>query len=292
MNEIKPTAIFTPFGGRVEIKMFGRQTGDWSLKPLDYEDKNKEILLNRIACITYPTIERVWAPRPSEFNARILEPIQMTNEAIGHYQGSEKTHTMHILWKGPAEGVEIMSTKTCSAFFFTADCAVIVLSDRETGRTVASHAGRDSVLDRSVILNGEKSRSHFSVVDSMLEYFEDKTRVRAFICSGLCMHEHPLNAEKIEHQIYNQNVLKYLQKKFPSSFFVSGYSLYISVINIIEEQLIGRGIKPDNIGTDCSDPVNDKNERCEFTWWSHSRWLVEGQKGHDGRNGILVTRRW
>jgi len=291
---MEPTAIFTPFGGRVEIRMYGKQTGDWSLKPLDYENAGKEKLLNRIASITYPDIERIWAPRPTMFNALIVEPTKMTLRGIGHHRGAEKTHTVCILCAGPAEGVEIMSPKNCAAFFFPADCAVIVLYDPESGKTVASHAGRDSLIDRQFLLTGNKSRKHISVVDAMIDAFSkdtDTSNLRAFICGGINAHPYQFLPDS-EHIIYNLVLLRFLGMTTPNAVNVKQGIMYISITALIEEQLFGHGIRPENIGMDCSDPVDDKDVSGKYTWWSHTRWLQEGHKGPDGRNGILIIRRW
>lgn len=297
MNEIKPTAIFTPFGGRVEIRMFGKQTGDWSLKQLGTENETffKERLSTVSHVLTDLRLVRIYAPRPKIFNAKINEVDDFYHSGATHVPSPTETTW---LFTAVGEGAIVRDSSKLHedffpiTFFYTADCAVIVIHDPKTGRTVASHAGRDSVIDRSLILTGEKSRPCFSVVDSMLQFFEDKSRVRAFICGGLSRHEHPLNTNNPEHLQYNRAICEHFQGNFPNSFKLRSGSLFISVINIIEEQLISHGVSPDNIGTDCSNTVDDNDETGEFTWWSHSRWYEEGKEGPDGRNGILVVRRW
>ncbi len=296
-EKIAPTAIFTPFGGRVEIQMFGRQTGDWNIKELceTGQSTSPDDVGARIAKVTKENkIARILAPRPSIFNARIANCKEFVGITIEHDGWNP-----HFAYYKPAEGVELglaSDTKFWgydAGFFYTADCAVIVLHDSKTGKTIASHAGRDSLVDRTHVETGEPGRNRSSVIDSMLHelYTVNKKDIRAFICGAIKAHPHYLNTS-LSPNIFNFKLLKFLEETTPNVKSFSGDTMFLSILSLIEEQLIARGISSDNIGTDCSDVVNDVDASGEHTWWSHTRWLSNVRIGPDGRNGILVVRKW
>jgi hypothetical protein len=158
---------------------------------------------------------------------------------------------------------------------------------------MAAHAGRDSLVDRELILNKKPGRKHFSIIDAVVEESGPRNReeLRAFICGATSAHVHSLEKSS-QYAEYNWKLVRYLESTFPSAQSVQGDELYLSITNLIKEQLIGHGVRPENIGTDSCDPLTDLSKNHHHLWWSHGRWLREGQKGPDGRNAILVIRKW
>ena len=303
MNEsiIKPTTVFTPFSGRVEIQMFGRPI-NWSLKNIRTEDdwNDNPILRDNLMGLALKTsVWDMFCPDISKFNATICchSDLIVTIPLLGDLNPK--------LWRGfDAEGIILpepngthaqhpFDFKTAEgAFFSTADCAVVVLHSPMTGKTVAFHAGRDSLIERSFIMTGKHEREFASVVDAAVAQFDDTELpvMRAFICGTASNLVQPL--DNPEHAGYNLRLSEHMAIHYPTAITISNRKLFLSVTELIEQQLIARSISPSNIGTDCADVLSDRSKNGEYLWWSHQRWFQSGQSGPDGRNGILVIRKW
>lgn len=82
----------------------------------------------------------------------------------------------------------------------------------------------------------------------------------------------------------NEKLLAYLQR-WPCS--VNANNIYPH--GFISGQFCRHGLSSVQISDD--DVCTHQDSQNGFNlWWSHKRWFDEGQKGVDGRNGILVIR--
>ncbi len=301
METIKPTAVFTPFSGRVEIRMYGKPH-NWSLKGINSEadlEANSALRDDLMSVALESGSWDIFCPDASKFNVKVCTYTELEN--IIPLAG---TFTPK-LWRGrEAEGIVLPDPKgnggknpvglpaVEGAWFATADCAVVVLHSSVTGKTVAFHAGRDSLIERAFVMRGKQKRDHASVVDAAMAQFTlyEKCFLRAFICGATRAHFHqndPAHAE------YNGKLREYLSEKYPDSYgeSLSG-DLEVSIQSIIVTQLIRRHTVIDtDIGLDCID-IDDHSAEGDHLWWSHQRWFQKGQEGVDGRNGIFVIRKW
>ena len=286
--KVEPRAVFTPFGGRIHIIMYGKPH-NWDRK-LGDDPEHYGNFFHQVFDATEDTgVSYIYTPRPKVFNAAIAKKEDFHKKC-----GSQAI--LLALGGKIAEGVEVYEPengKQSGAYFSTADCAVVVLHDSETGTTVAAHAGRDSLLDRTLVATGEMGREHISVIDAMIDYMgKDRTgKYKAFICGAISAHRHLLKTG-LEYTNFNWSLLRFLDRTIPTAREVKEGVLYLSITELIEQQLIGSGVLPYNIGTDCADPYSDRLSNDDYTWWSHSRWIEDGKSGLDGRNGVLVIRRW
>lgn len=289
--------MFSLFEGAVMINMYGFPE-DWSIKSLcNWEDRPSTIK-ERLAAIGYQSnIKTLVAPRPLEFNARIL--------ALGENGGSEQMKCIQCQnesWcvnlcvpKKPFEGIVIPKTlreNGFASYFYTADCAILILHDQKSGRTIATHAGRDSLIDRSYIEKGSENRRYKSVVDAAIACFEEKMRpnLHAFICGAIPKEFFGHDLHDPACGLRNQHLCRFLEKTYPDAITVENNMLFICLRTLIRLQLIRHGIHPSAISADGINTVSDR-ENGEYMWHSHRRATCFTERVNYGkRNGTLVYR--
>lgn len=265
-----PTESHLIEGGRISISCFGRET-DWRLASEDA----RRLIAN--FAFSHGVTE-VMAPVPSEFNAVVCEPNQLSPE---HEEPVGRCEKVTFFRKFKADGTQIKRTQ---AFYITSgDCPTLVVFNPITGELYAAHAGRNCLWDRGHIIDGKPAREHASVVDAIMEKIPEAYQrfCKAFIYLGIA-------AENFSHPVYdstygaaNQKMIDHFVETLGPTVCPDQQEGKLAVKTIIREQLILWGIPADSIGQDMADTFGDKAEDGSLKWHSNRR-------GDKTRNGVLV----
>jgi len=265
----------------VQIDLFGKATGDWSIKGLiDPEQIYLAPLQKKLKKISRAAQARgalrVLSPRPHTFNARVCLPRNLRaefklNGSIPLYRGLE------------ADGV-VLQRKHDSFFIGSADCPTLVLISKRRKRVVATHAGRDCLVDREW-LSGKKQRTHHSVVLPALAQFSELPEELSAIVvcgSGPENFRHPWNHPT--HGERNRMLIEYIIREFGTDCILGDpEDGCIDVFKLIRSQLVVHGVSKERVLHDGIDTHSD-HDGSDFLWHSHSR------EANGCRNGVLVTR--
>lgn len=167
-----------------------------------------------------------------------------------------------------------------SAGIVTGDCPTLVIENIKTGDTVASHAGRDSNIDRQKIDTGIPSREHDGVVSSILSFTQwNPEDLRIFICAGIAPEhfDHPW-----AHPTYgesNKKMTEWISENYGRECVLGDVENgCIDMPALIRAQCIHSGISAEHIQHDGIDTYSDER------FWSHRNKNKGG-----GRNIVIVT---
>lgn len=284
--------IFTPtmeqdlFNGLVTVKGFGvtRISGDgceynWSLAHWKFKDK---FITTMEAIAEHASKMHVFAPYPMKFNA-LVSQTKNFNE--------NRSLDGTTLWRGPeADGVCLHLPGTGFAVS-SADCATLIVMYKDAGgktMVIASHAGRNSLIDMKRFTDGHNSRANESVVHSILEKIPKKNRGDAQVWIGLAVKPgehfaHPRNSRRFTH---NSHMIDYIMRQYGPQCFVENNGSYddgwLDIKGLIRAQLVRGSIRGDNIKLDDTCTYRDKRDG-QYLWYSQVR--TPGM-----RNLVLVTR--
>jgi copper oxidase (laccase) domain-containing protein len=232
-------------------------------------------------------IGRLYAPNPSKSNARIAEKEEFgapmpAKEHIPFYSGVEADG---VVLNKPGDGAVILS----------ADCPTITvwnsIENPKNRKVIVAHAGRDSLLDKSIFMGHSKSRMQYSsVVDAVLAQFEPAVHCRLSVHSSLGIAArkflHPANDKEYAKQ--NSAMIEYVCDRFGAECF-NGNSDdgALNLHALIKRQFEIAGVNPRNIHRDLHDTYSGKRRMTgkQLQWHSHRR---AGQNGYTGRNAVLV----
>lgn len=268
----EPTARFLPFGDRVEIRLFGKPY-DWSLaNPISLQELGWQARAFGLC--------ELLAPSPRTCNAKIADPFYLQDavhagEHVKLFRGVE------------ADGVPLQEEQ--AAYFASADCLTIVAHDPCSGRTIAAHAGRDSLMDRRRISGKSPAREHESVVyaiaDKFREYKCDLSDLKVFMTCGIGPHDFEHPHDHPEYGDRNMDMVFDVIHKY-GIHCLQGDAKRGKLIlkEIVRAQFVKRGVCASNIGSDAIDTYSDVYATGRPMWWSHRR------DGATGRNGIMVKR--
>lgn len=168
--EVKPTHQSAILGGKALLFGFGPGTEnlDWSLRGLqaegDEEKPENTNLASRLGSVSQRLrLSAVLAPSPVAMNSKIVRGTDLGIElTLPYHEGNWVTP----LWRGQqADGVRLEIPGEAFAMS-AADCALVVVE--WNGQMWAAHAGRDSLLDRTLIETGKRSKEYRSVVDTIM----------------------------------------------------------------------------------------------------------------------------
>ena len=154
MNIQKPVYIRDLFGGKVTVIVFGAPV-NWNYAGTSREDmeaKNPGITAILEEVMRKYGIKRALVPKPA-FNAKVVTDADLPNELLPNFfRGAD------------ADGV--LLEKSGDAYFLaSADCLAAAIFDSRTNSVVALHCGRDALMDRKRINEGEAvKREHESVI--------------------------------------------------------------------------------------------------------------------------------
>jgi len=282
LKKIKPTSSHILWDGAVEIHCFGRVTGNWSLAGATQEEaeKNNPGILGRMEYLMLEYDCDIFAPNPSEFNAKVVHQSDFTDRWLTPGLQTK-------LYRGlKADGFVLIESGTAFAVS-SADCPTAVLYDPKTGRVGAAHAGRDSLIDPGVVHDGKPSREHLSVIDALAEQVGrgDKCQLQAFISCGIgpVSYTHPPDHEI--HGEKNRRLIEFIFRHWGGWAVPIPEKGQIWLDNIIFQQLMKHGLSESNVSGDgvCTYASMQPNSR-EPLWHSHRR-------GDKTRNLVLVIRR-
>ena len=266
----------------VRVEVFGRKTGNWSIRHVKEKRDMPNYPLARKRVRTICTIAAirgakcVIAPIPSRLSGTVIAARNVPPEGVIRL-------TPPFLRGIYADGAFLGRNE---AFFMaSADCPIVVLVGTQSGIVAALHGGRDAIIDRSAAEKGIPSRRYESVVDAALARFPDEPdAIFAFIGFGIGARHfrhpfgHPVHGKR------NRALVSYLMHKYGCVVRGAEEEGCIDLSEIIFRQIVRHKIPACNIKRDGADTFSDKDASGEYRFWSHAR-------GDDGRNGILVTRK-
>ncbi|MBI2108868.1 MAG: laccase domain-containing protein [Parcubacteria group bacterium] len=217
---------------------------------------------------------RVFAPRVTSASKMIVDKDCFTKVMI--------CNGRKVSYGIDADGVLIPSQ---SAFFIApADCPTLVLQSSE-GKMVATHAGRNCLLDDGLLSGNTTHPGVESVVYEGLKLLRcNPQKIYASIFCGIGEQYfiHPI--EGTPHQDKNEQLIKYVCKRWGRKCF--GPNLpegQLNLFELISMQLREAGVQEKNIWHDGACTYSDLISKDKPMWWSHRR-------GDKGRNGVLVMR--
>lgn len=260
--------------GRVYLMLRGKPD-NWALADADNER------LKAIATTAQIMgIKTLYAPVPSEFNARIVTPEELTEKRY-EYNG------VSIMRGCNADGVVIPPGD--GFYLASADCPTIIAVDPKSGLTIAAHAGRDCLMDRGRIATGKRSRPHESVVDAMIDRFKasgsDLARLKVYVTCGVWPEWFGHDMLDPVHGPDNLAMCRDIVAKWGATCLHGDITAgKISLQAIIVSQFAAHGVR--HVGADLADTYDDRNKEGDHMWWSHAR--GDG----DARNGVFVMRRY
>src|SRR3989344_5073355 len=270
---IQPTVRLQPFGRAVSIFLFGTPE-NWRFT----EPTAKQNILEFAADHGAQTL---YAPDCTTFNARVLPA-----DAMPRSRAESLSSGRHIAVSSGIQVDENEIRPREALFIATADCPTVCIYDPRTGKLVAAHAGRASLIDEKA-LDGGDEREPRSVIDAALALFEARSRLQVFVTCGIRSTNfyHPTDDAKYGDK--NRRLLEHIRSSWglectPSALQVGRISLQL----IIRAQCIKNGVSPDNIAWDFIDTFDDRDEWHAYRWWSHRR---DGAAGLTRPNGGLLV---
>ncbi|MDP3735631.1 MAG: laccase domain-containing protein [bacterium] len=289
---MNPSAIFTPFDGKVEVRLFGRNGADvdWRIDAVRRQEELEHAeALEQFSQLRHVAlqagIDTVYAPDHSRFNAAICESEDFTERI-------SLANSKFALLRGPlAEGCVLPPHS--GAWFSVADCHVIVAYNTATHWVIAAHAGRDSLFNRAAIVGDiEPTVRSASVVDAIINGIRRgiSAEIKVFVAGGIGPVHFTHDPRHPRYAVANKAILAHFYATC-GHLASGGYpaSGCLSIPEIIRAQFQHRDIEPSNIATDGTDTYSALDADNDYVWWSHRRAVSLGQ--HDGRNGVLVIRR-
>lgn len=270
------------WNGAVEVRCFGRKTGDWTLKPTAMEaERGNPTLLQRLAYLReHYECGRIVIPNPSLFNSAIVH--SRDNNAW-----NEEWLYGHVV-RGPYADAVVFTEGTQSFAVASADCPTVILNAPDKGITVAAHAGRDSLFDRSFVLEGVRIKNRGSVIDEMVHacmaYGADPRSLRAFIACGISGARFSHHTDNPEHGPANVKIIEHFVREYGKDTVLHPKHGTISLLATIRSQLRSHSVRDDRIGHDAADTYGDLDTDGAPVWASQRR---DGK----GRNLVLVTIR-
>lgn len=243
---------------------------------------------------SYGASRAIYMPDPHTFSARVVHP-----EDFGHSikkgrgvlvcrtssQADPAAGHSPVL----ADGVWLLSRGT-SFLISSADCPTVTVIVPD-GRVCAAHAGRWSLLDRGVVMEGKPTRQYASVLHAIFSEIPRKMRRNTLVYVSLGIGReyftHPLGDS--EHGEANLRLIRFVSKSYgPDAALPANKNRMgkISLFGVIRQQCLDLHVPWDNIVHDglCtySSPGN---------WYSNRRECVVNGRLHGmGRNAVAVIR--
>lgn len=290
LKMVEPTAVFTPFDGKVQILLFGRPH-DWSLRVHDGEQQPRPDTLNRVMTVRSDyKINEIYAPMPATFNGVVCDPSDL-NKPVNE--------TFTAIRRGcDADGV-VIRKRNDAIFIGSADCVTIVaygINREGKSILIPAHAGRDCLVDRGA-LDRKTPRTHESVVFAIMEKMKTNgvqpANIRVFLTCGIGPDalKHPY--DHVTWGTKNLAMIEYLIAKWGMACIPEPDKGTISLTEIIRAQFNKAGVPSHNIGGDNCETYSTMNNDGEHFWWSHRRAidLKQGPKEELKRNGVFVILR-
>lgn len=264
-ERVCPTVEHSLFGGAVLVLVFGR--------PKTYARliRNQPALRTIVGHALDNGAQNIYAPKTTTFNALVVDP---RSDQFGERLslGSATFHTGKL-----ADGV--LLTEPSAFFIASADCPTFI-ARFPNGDIVATHAGRNSLIDMAVVKGG-RHREHGSVIFAAAAHCHGNLSKMqtALICGigspSLCHPRIGLGHKALD----DQRIIDWVLRK---------WGCQLDLYEIVKAQLCSLGAPTDSISFfyDHVDTYRDGLSRGEPVYHSHRR-----DSPNDGRNGVLVIKR-
>jgi copper oxidase (laccase) domain-containing protein len=261
------------------------------VEPMVWASKNAQILIygkprnwkedfhdhiNIFVSLQDQGLQNLYYPNVSGFTGAICEDKDFTESFMLEKFG------LQVFRHYKTDGMVI--PKDSAGFMCTADCPVIIFHDLSKDKLIMAHAGLASLIDKSRILTGKKSRHHEGVIDDLMFYADDLEHYEIFVLCGISASSFTYSTDDLVHGKNNKKMLDYLITRYGKSAVPYGKEHGgISLKSIILGNFSNFGVPPEKINFDGIDTYSDPG------LWSHTEFTQKG--GVDGRNGILVIHR-
>lgn len=287
------------FGGCIKVTVWGKHQDDFS------DVRKKPELLDVIAQHAQEyDIERIFVPKASLCSA------QITSRAY-HFPVWVTGKKPNFLFGAPVDGVNLKPRE--ALFLATGDCPTVVMRHVRTGDVIAFHAGRKSLLDHDFI-SGKSDNRRVGVVEHASEMF--MRGARSEICTGVFLGIGPRNFEHRSddtvHGTFNKQMIQHVCEIWGGRCFAqpakiveeSGRTVMLprrddvelcsrgqlDLFALIRAQAVHVGIPGVQVVSDKICTFVDGGAAYDYHWHSHARWVRDGKRGLDCRNGVLVMR--
>ncbi len=261
---IKPTVIYELFGGKVEVRIYGKSPGA-------LEEKHLLQIARDLG------LKHIYQPQTHAFNGKICEARNLTRviEADG-----VKIHSGCL-----ADGVGIDPGET--VWLRTADCPTIIARHNvpHNGMIVA-HAGRASLIDEEYLRGEKTKRQPESVVQTIHKCLDcgrhTSVDIEVYSCCGIgpMQFRHPTNHP--QYGLFNEKMNRHIALHYGQDCFLEGKvdCGALDLHQLIRNQFELCGVPGDSIH---HDPIDTARQTDYFF----------SRRGGDktGHNTILVTRR-
>ncbi len=208
-------------------------------------------------------IRRVLFPKPT-FNAQVVFAKDLTQELLPNiFRGAD------------ADGV-ILREAGDAYFLTSADCLCAAFYDAQANAVAALHCGRDAVVDRKRLNEGESARrEHESVVDAAVELVGHKMhrdQLQAFLAAGIRPESFDHPTENHEHAEANKRLIQHIGSLGASESIMQDVSKgTIDLFALVRHQLMQHGVKREAILEDTLDTATSKDAHGHFLLHSNRR---------------------
>lgn len=274
----------------VRVSAYGTSR-NWSFAGEDaheIESKNPGITEDLRRVLESHNVVRALSPKPV-FSASVAVPDQLTSERLPNvFRGAD------------ADGVVL--EKPGDAYLLTsADCLCTILRDPQRGTTIATHCGRDALIDRG-FLEGKPPRERHSIIDAAMDVmvargWEQGNRLDAFLTVGIGPVQFThfttptvWNAQGKEemnpHVKVNRSLISFLMatyNRIGHGVVMNVDSGAINLVRLVKAQLARWGVSTETIRWDGIDTAMDTRD--DGTYKFHSN-----RRGDTSRNLVLVQR--
>ncbi|MCX6786432.1 MAG: hypothetical protein NTU85_01255 [Candidatus Kaiserbacteria bacterium] len=222
-----------------EAQQYG--VSNWSLRPIQKQRDvggNPSLVAGIHSALCKMGVHKAFAPNVVLSSAQIVESSLLEDKIkLGEHASLYRKQNL------PADGVFLGKRQ---AFVMSgAGCPVIIATAGEY--MVVAHAGRDSLINRGVVI-GEPNREYISVVHTIVKALHDRKVPIHEIT--MCMH-FAIPTMMFEHRFdnpsygsYNQALASLINSRWPSGIRrKNNSSVFISLEDIFEEQARQMGIR-------------------------------------------------
>lgn len=267
---MKPTLEMGLFGDAAQLYLFGKDTGDWSLKGCGPQATPG--LFHRLGEVMNITgAKELLAPDPTSFNAGICTPRELT-------QIIQNGHGGAVIRRGVFADAVLLENKGQVAMLSTGDCPTIIVYFRRRGRLYIAHAGAGSIIDIGHVLKGESPREFPSVVDAIMQREDYDFNAEVYVACGI-------HASRYEYP----DLSEFVRKEYGE--ICTWGMKNVSLVEVITRQFLEYHVL--NVSSSQIDTYSDLDIDGEPRWHSyrratHSQSLTEGKELQTSRNLVVV----
>ncbi len=257
--------------GAVDVTVFGA-VRNWNFAGQtvgEIEARNPGVVADLQEVIRELDIKRALVPKPA-FNARVVSARDLTKEIFPNF------------FRGADADGAIITQPGDAYFLASADCLTGVIYDGDMHHAAGLHCGRNALVDRDA-LAGKPPREHDSVIDAGILTLVDQSPInlrelRVFLAAGIgpASFTHPTtemltspDGSVVPNKYRDQNLalLQYLW--WPDAELKKGEEKgwrriihdfdqgQIDLVGIVQADLHGYGVPPENIEWDGHDTATD-----------------------------------